>query len=331
MTAAMVGLLAPDATPADTPPSGRDSVVVEHPEARTAAEQQRIQEYWTPQRMQAAYHSGEAPDPVGKDADELPGQDRSKPNTGAVWGGGKIIQSVGRLFMTSKDGNENGEDRSCTATVVDSPTGTTVVTAAHCLLAFPGWPDDKQAVWDTNVYFAPGYRDGVKPQGGFTVNTTYAARPYHDKRDPGSDVAMLAMNPASDDRTIAAVTGTQKIQFNTPRHIGQFTYNFGYTADSNGKQEPWKTGQLLGYCAGPVTQNTQAPQWNHWGMRCNMDKGSSGGPHLIDFGLTSNTGTVIGVNALGRPTPLDGKFEDAAPLGDTAHQVYLRAQQPPMP
>ncbi|MFE3585486.1 trypsin-like serine peptidase [Streptomyces vinaceus] len=345
LTAAMaitVGILAPAVNAADTPPAEPESAVVEHPEARTLAEQQRIQGYWTPHRMQQAYHEGEVPDPVGWDADKLPDQDRTKPNSGAIWGGaGQIAKSVGRLFMNVSIYNLSTKeletrDLSCTATVVDSPSGSTVVTAAHCLMGRPyfkdGDPtkgqDTTRPVWDTKAYFVPGYRDGAKPYGGFTVNTSFIPKSYFEKGDLGSDVAMLAMNPAADGRTIAAVTGTQRIQFNAPRSTGQFTYNFGYSADSSGQQEPWKTGQLLGYCAGPTTKNTDTPQWNHWGMRCDMVKGSSGGPHLVNFDVTTNTGTVVGVNSLGRPTP-DGSFKDATPLGDTAYRAYLRAQQPP--
>lgn len=331
-TAVLTGYPASAAKAADTSMAGQDSLVIEHPGALIPAERQRIEAYWTPRRMARAMHGGEDADPVSKEADTLPGQDRSKPNTGAVWGGGgKITQSVGRLFMTSRDDDGSGlevaMDRSCTATVVDSPSGTTVLTAAHCLQGHPGWPGDKRAEWNTNVYFVPGYRDGLKPQGGFTVNTSYVARPYHDQMDEASDAAMLAMNPAADGRTVAAVTGSQKIQFNAPRHTGQFTYNFGYSADSYGKEEPWKTGQLLGYCAGPAARNTQLPTSNHWGMPCNMIRGSSGGPHLTGFDPKSGTGTVVGVNSGARRVQ-DKRVEDAAPLNDSAHKLYLRAQHP---
>ncbi|MFC5720796.1 trypsin-like serine peptidase [Streptomyces gamaensis] len=315
-------------TPAVADPAPDDGVL-EHAGARTAADRQRVQDYWTAEKMKMVTRAGDAPDPVGKDADDLPGQDRTRPSSGAVWGGGGLVRkTVGRLFMTSYFKDESGklqaDDRSCTGTVVEGTAGSTVVTAAHCVLS--GDRGD-QAVWDTNVYFVPGYRDGAKPLGGFTVNTTFIPADYKEKLSPGSDVAMLAMNPAADGRKISEITGTQKIRFGAQRGQGQFTYDFGYSAEGYGKEEPWRTGQLLGYCAGPAAKDDTHPEWNHWGVRCDMYRGSSGGPHFVDFDAKSGSGTVVGVNS--NMNRKDGKtFEFAAPLGEAARKLYLRAQEP---
>ncbi|MFE5540639.1 trypsin-like serine peptidase [Streptomyces sp. NPDC056519] len=272
-------------------------------------------------------------------ADKLPGQDRTKPDDGAVWGDGPV-KSIGRLFMTTfmtdPWGNKLSVARSCTGTVVsdpNSPSEKTVVTANHCVVSHPynkdgqsGRPDWSRPEWNTNLYFVPGYRDGAKPQGGFTVNTTLATRSYTDSGNSAEDVAMLSLNPAGDGRQIGQIAGTQKIAFDAPRTDGQFTYAFGYTSDYSGA--PWLTGQLLGYCAGPASKNTDQPELNHWGITCTMGKGSSGGPHLVGFDAATATGTVVGVNSEGRGGDAGVPALDAASLGTTGKQMYEQAQQP---
>ncbi|MEU8960535.1 hypothetical protein AB0C89_02350 [Streptomyces sp. NPDC048491] len=318
-------------------------MVVSQPGIRGAAEQQRVAAYWTSHRMALAGQA-EVPPAVAPGADDLSQQDPRAATTGQVWGGkGQITKSVGRLFRVTHfvnldNGNLETQDRSCTATVVKSPSRSTVVTAAHCMIDHPYFKNDDETqgkdtsrpVWDTGVYFVPGYRDGAQPMGGFTVRTAYAAKSYLDHVDMGSDVAMLTINPAPDGRPIAAVTGAQNIAFNTHRIPGQFTYNFGYYSEGwripgQGTPQPWETGQLLGYCAGPVSQDIERPQDGQWGMRCDLKAGSSGGPHLLDFDHNTNTGTVVGVNSSTRTTDA-GPVEDAAPLDSTAMLLYARAQ-----
>ncbi|MFG2357546.1 trypsin-like serine peptidase [Streptomyces sp. NPDC048521] len=83
-----------------------------------------------------------------------------------VWThGGAVEKNVGRLFFTFSD----GYDGSCTATVVTSANRSTVITAAHCLRGV-GSPS-ADATWNHNFYFVPGYRNGTKPLGGFSIRT----------------------------------------------------------------------------------------------------------------------------------------------------------------
>ncbi|MEV6683284.1 hypothetical protein AB0N09_41520 [Streptomyces erythrochromogenes] len=319
-------------------PAAGDTVV--HPDARTPADQKRIEDYWTTEKMASVTQPG-VPEPVKDNADRLPDQDRTKPTDGAVWGNGPI-KSVGRLFATTllvdPWGGKQLQDRSCTATVVsdpENPSKRTVVTASHCVVGHPyfkdgqpGYPDWSRPEWDTNLYFVPGYRDGAKPQGGFTVNTTLASRAYVEGGDSGADVAMLAMNPSTGGQQIAQVTGAQKVAFETARHEGQFTYDFGYTSEGGEDRQPWKTGQLLGFCAGPATKST-SPQTDpaQWGMACTMGKGSSGGPHFVDFDPATSTGTVVGVNCQAGQGANGERIQAAAAFTSTTRQLYELAQQ----
>ncbi|MFF7674768.1 hypothetical protein [Actinacidiphila glaucinigra] len=87
-----------------------------HDQAVSRAERRAFLDYWTPERIAALTRPSSGNPP------------RSGPD-GAPWTGrNALARAVGRLFFT-----DHGEDASCTATVVGSANGNTVVTAAHCV------------------------------------------------------------------------------------------------------------------------------------------------------------------------------------------------------
>ncbi|MEK8143051.1 hypothetical protein NKH18_15250 [Streptomyces sp. M10(2022)] len=111
-------------------------------------------------------------------------------------------KNVGRLFFTFSD----GYDGSCTATVVTSANRSTVITAAHCLRDV-GAPSDDDT-WNHNFYFVPGYRNGTKPLGGFSLRTMATSSRWDadpDTTEPsdvaaaGYDTGLLVANPAAGD------------------------------------------------------------------------------------------------------------------------------------
>src|SRR5579864_7122345 len=71
--------------------------------------------------------------------------------------------AVGALFTTS--GGKLGT-HFCTASVVSSPAGDLLITAAHCL-------EGKSLSPAGSVVFAPGYHDGKFPQGTWVVTTEF--------------------------------------------------------------------------------------------------------------------------------------------------------------
>ncbi len=294
------------------------------PGAVTVQEQRAVESYWTPQRMGAAGR-GEVPPPIT----EMPPPGVLFPNTGHAWArNGAVNRTVGRLFFTAPDTAPGAGDGSCTATVVDSPSGSTVVTAAHCLSSF--LEEDKPNVWHTNVYFVPGYLDGTKPVGGFTVRASVTTDGYFTQHRSTEDFAMLVMNKAPTGRPIAKVTGSQRIAFNTKRETGQPAYAFGYSAAMwNGK--PWDMGQLLGYSSGKAQSFNDQDFKGQWGVRSDQSGGSSGGPHLAGFNPATATGTVVGVTSQGGYLPDDldykNRYSVAANLDTTAQTLYNRAQQ----
>lgn len=87
--------------------------------------------------------------------------------------------SVGPLFFGAA-----GSPHTCTASVVDSPAGDLIVTAAHCLSGS-----------GAGVSFVPGYRNGRAPYGTWTVSRAYAAPAWQARNDPHADYAFLAVDP----------------------------------------------------------------------------------------------------------------------------------------
>ncbi|GAA1254839.1 hypothetical protein GCM10009665_51830 [Kitasatospora nipponensis] len=332
MVAAGLATAAPaGAAPQDGGAGDRVSV---HQETVTAAQQQAVQDYWTPTRMKLAGALVPEETPVPAD-DDTPDDPRplpaNTPDPGATWThGGAVDASVGRLFFTFSD----GYDGSCTATVVTGANRSTVVTAAHCLRGV-GAPTAADT-WTHNLYFVPGYRNGAKPLGGFSIRTVATSSRWD--ADPGSttsadvavagyDAGVLVANRSADGRRLADVTGSQRIAFTQPTR-GEFVHTFGYPKERLNDPGAKYAGSRMIHCAGPAQPGPKAPLL--WGEPCDMSHGASGGPHLAQFDTRTGVGTVVGVTTTtddlaGGPT---GTLY-ATRLGDSAHRLYSWAQTRP--
>ncbi|OAR23457.1 hypothetical protein A8W25_27560 [Streptomyces sp. ERV7] len=306
-----------------------------HSGATTQQERRQVDAYWTPARMKLAGALVPEITPVPEDDntpdDPLP-LPADTPDSGATWRyGGAVGTSVGRLFFTFAD----GYDGSCTATVVRSANRSTVITAAHCLRSVGAPAAD--GTWNHNLYFVPGYRNGTKPLGGFTVKS--AATSSRWNTDPGGttsadiavagyDTGILVANPSAEGRRIADVTGSQKIAFTKPVQ-GEFIHAFGYPKARLNDPTAKHAGSRMIHCAGPARPGPEAPLL--WGESCDMSSGASGGPHFARFDPRTGTGTVVGVTSTtdelaGGPTPT----LYATRLGDSARHLYDWAQTRPL-
>ncbi|MFE2721165.1 trypsin-like serine peptidase [Kitasatospora sp. NPDC059327] len=318
-----------DATPTDR--AAATQPFTTHAGATTAQERSRIDAYWTPDRMRLAGAMVPEITPVPED-DDTPDDPRPLPantsDTGAVWThGGAVNESVGRLFFTFDD----GYDGSCTATVVTSANRSTVITAAHCLRAV-GEPA-AQGTWNHNLYFVPGYRNGTKPLGGFSIaqlatSSRWDADPGTTTSDmvavAGYDAGFLVANPSVAGRRIADVVGSQRIAFTEPV-AGEFVHTFGYPKDRLNNPEAKYAGSRMIHCAGPVRSGPKAPLL--WGEPCDMAHGASGGPQFARFDTRTGTGTVVGVTTTGEELAGGSTgMSYATRLGDSAHRLYDWAQ-----
>jgi V8-like Glu-specific endopeptidase len=87
--------------------------------------------------------------------------------------------TVGALFASA-----SSRTHFCTASVVHSPRGNVLITAAHCLHGtVRGWS------------FAPGFHDGVAPDGRWSVTGAYLDPDWLTAQDPRRDYAFLTVAP----------------------------------------------------------------------------------------------------------------------------------------
>ncbi|GIM96722.1 trypsin-like serine peptidase [Paractinoplanes toevensis] len=291
----------------------------------TAAQRKAVDVYWTPDRMRLAGALVPEITPIPPD-DHTPDDHvvlpARVPDTGSVWTHGtEVAATVGRLFFTFSD----GYDGSCSATSVEAANRSTIVTAAHCFRG-TGDPADPDT-WNHNVYFVPGYRNGTKPYGGFSIRTMFTSAPWDTGTDSadvavaGFDAAVATVNPRrADGRRLADAVGAQRIAFRAPA-TGEFVHAFGYPHVQSGTR--WLGARMV-HCAGPVRSGPQAPLL--YGMPCEMAHGASGGPHFAAFDPATGRGTVVGVTTTG--SDLAGGAEErsyATRLGAAARTLYDRA------
>jgi V8-like Glu-specific endopeptidase len=230
--------------------------------------------YWTRARMAAATLSqaGGRSSASGKGGTSSRGGKQSKsgapagtPNPVTFSG----VATVGPLFYTTGGGNHF-----CTASVIASPAGSLVLTAAHCVYSSSGG-------YSKNLEFVPGYANGSEPDGVWTVKQIFVATAWRTSADPRLDVAFLqVVPPANSVGPIDIVTGGLKVAFGLPD--AQRVTVIGY---NNTSQQP-------------IMCTTKA-------FRVMLDTmefycrgfwiGTSGGPWIIGYHSGSGTGTVYGI------------------------------------
>ncbi|WP_369386577.1 serine protease [Streptomyces sp. CG1] len=109
---------------------------------------------------------------------------------------------VGALFGADRADDLSG-GHFCTASVVDSPHGDLIVTAAHCV-----------SDTGTDLVFVPGYRDGKAPYGVWKVGQRYLPDGWAEDQDEDSDLAFATVDDV-DDRAIEDVVGGNRFTVGT--------------------------------------------------------------------------------------------------------------------
>ncbi|GGP11141.1 hypothetical protein LDL08_39800 [Nonomuraea glycinis] len=328
-----------------------DGDVVEHVAARAAADQRRVLDYWTPQRMAAALPIslldivtkgdgllsgltgktglGAAPDLSNGTVSSVPlagsAQAGGRRDGGAARSGQPRHQSARPLATTA--GSRwpiGGAVAKTTGRVFLTMAGadfvcsaSTVDSANRDLLVTAGHcVKDGKGGWAENWTFVPGYdAGGRKPYGQWTARRMFVAGPWSRAADDSYDVGMVALN-ASGGKHIADAVGTQRIAFNGTR--GEHTYGFGYPAD------PPYDGEHLVYCAGRLRDDPYGDTRDQ-GLGCGMTAGSSGGPWLSAFDAATGKGTITSLSSFKYSN--DQRTMYGPYFGDTAKKLFLTAQQ----
>jgi V8-like Glu-specific endopeptidase len=187
----------------------------------------------------------------------------------------------------------------CTASVIDSPNGDLVVTAAHCVSGAVG-----------DFAFVPGYDAGVAPYGVWTVTAVYVSASWSSSANPDDDVAFLRVSQAGSAVPIEAVTGGEQLRTGTSAR--QFVEVIGYpdSADEAIACRNW----------------TREPMPDQLEFDCDgYTDGTSGGPFLASVNPLNGRGTVIGVIGGYEQGGLTPQVSYAAMFGADVAALYRQA------
>ncbi len=183
----------------------------------------------------------------------------------------------------------------CSASVVDSPAGNLLITAAHCL-------DGRQA---GQFVFVPGYGNGQAPYGAWPVRHVITDQDWASSTDPDDDVAFVELT-----RAVQAVTGGERLGAGQPS--GQLVTVIGYPDNQDSAvfcqnySRSFSPTQLVFRCGGYTA-------------------GTSGSPLIAHVDPAAGLGTVIGVIGGYQQGGVTDAISYAAALGPHITTLYQAA------
>lgn len=204
--------------------------------------------------------------------------------------------AIGALFRITHEARLTG-GHFCTASVVDSPQGDLVMTAAHCV----------SGLGAGQFAFVPGFRDGHTPYGVWPVTRVTADQAWATSADPDHDVAFLQVKKPGSDTTVQSVTGGERVGLSQP--VGRFVRVTGYPDR----------------LSAPITCENWVSAFSPTQLRFDCGgytNGTSGSPLLADTSPTTGLGTVIGVIGGYQQGGDTDSVSYAARLGASAAALY---------
>lgn len=232
--------------------------------------------YWTSERMQSALPAETLLEDLPAWQDEQPtGRDEQiwlSPDSDTTLLAESIpldeyatfpYSTVGKVFFTD---SRTGGNYVCSGTAVESANGSTVDTAAHCVME--GGSGDG---YYTNWIFCPQYVDGTCPAASWSARSVVVSRSWAYNGDLALDLAAVVVEEL-DGLTLTEVVGGVGFGANLSRN--QEFLALGYPAAS-----PFD-GERLQSCTG-TTINYPGGNPRPIGIDCDMTGGSSGGGWLI--------------------------------------------------
>jgi V8-like Glu-specific endopeptidase len=211
--------------------------------------------------------------------------------------GAGLSSAIGALFTT-----QSGRLAShfCSATVVDSPAGDLVLTAAHCVTG---------RATDT-VAFVPAYAHGKAPYGIWMVTKVFVDQNWRTSADPDDDFAFLDVKRTGSTARVEDVTGAEAVGIGQP--AGEIVTVTGYPSDLDA----------------PISCDNDALAYSATQFQFDCDgytDGTSGGPFLSHLLSPNGPGIVIGVIGGFEQGGLTPSVSYAARFGQRMAQLYQTA------
>ncbi len=176
--------------------------------------------------------------------------------------------TIGALFTLTSDGQLG--THFCTASVVDSPGGDLLITAAHCM-------NGRSA---GEVAFVPGYSRGLEPFGVWTVSRIIEDKNWASSADPDDDFAFLVVHQTGANGGVQELTGGEVIGIDVP--AGEVVKVAGY---------PDSQDEMISCENTALDFSSTQYQFNCGGFT----DGTSGSPLLANVATADGRDTVIGV------------------------------------
>lgn len=170
----------------------------------------------------------------------------------------------GKIFgIDPRDGSYT-----CSGTALDTPSGSIVLTAGHCVL--------EDGAWAYDLIFVPAYDHGERPFGAFDVSAVYAMPQWRESENPDFDVAALKVKPNALG-TLGDVVGGRK--WTTGKSRFSAFQIFGYPAGAL-EGEALRSCDTRGLGSDALTNPFTGPPTIPGS--CDMAGGSSGGAWIVD-------------------------------------------------
>lgn len=232
-------------------------------------------------------------------ADRATGPGPAAPTSAAIVSGVRW-SATGALFNAPPD--QRG-DHYCSAAVIHTPAGNTVMTAAHCVANGDGTPAR------TGMWFVPGYHDHSVPFGDWTVTAAAVDNAWLNHADPDHDIAFLTVT-RDGAPPIEQVVGGYHLILDPGSATAVDALGYPDSADA----PTTRSGTTTRYS--PTQLELDAP---------GLADGTSGGPWLRADPDTGNDTDVIAVTGGHEQGGVDPTTSYAAYLGDAAAALFRRA------
>jgi hypothetical protein len=233
----------------------------------------QVEAFWTPQRMAAArpleitvdrgghaeLHRGPLPRAARASYSVIPAPEVAP----AAWNG--------RLFVV-----QDGQEGSCSATAIDSPSRSLVLTAGHCVNTGP--ERGRPGIWSSYLEFVPGFNLGAAPYGAFVLSGKPRSLPgWTREGNPDYDLGAFLVGPNAEGVGLEDALGGGARIVTDLGHKQRFE-SFGYPGGTERMR-----GCVSGY-AGQDPATITLPGPPTVGIHCRWAPGASGGGWLIEGG-----------------------------------------------